>query len=243
MKIFSYNTVLLEHGATPLLVTNGPHFYHTKPDGTFDLSAVDLQVVAESARNTDNPQYVLIDIEEFDLKNEPERAVRNIASALWTWRQESPHTILGIYRTVPDLMYGATVHSTRVLLDRNANAARLGGFANEIRAWQSRNDYFNTAIGPALDYLCPRLYAGNDWPNWKAYAHHQLVEAKRLAQGKPVYPIMWAVYDSLTAIPLAQWKQMLEWVDTHYCVDGIMLFEHSKVQGVEGWVEAVAEYL
>lgn len=241
MKVLSYDPQLIAAGAAPYLLTNGQHFYKRTGPTTFDTSAVDVSVVAEAAKQSPPGQHVLIDIEEFDLKTEPELAARNIASAIWTWRNVSPSAVLGIYRTVPDLMYGATVHTTRQLLDRNANAAKLGGFADDIAAWQSRNDYYNSAFGDALDFYCPRLYAGNDWPNWKAYAHYQLIESKRLADGRPVYPIMWAVYDSLTPIPLAQWNQMIDWVESHYCIDGIMIFTHATLQGATGWRDRVSE--
>lgn len=243
MKVFSYDEQLIAEGATPYFLTNGEHFYRRTGPNTFDTSAVDLSIVAEAAKQSPQGQHVLIDIEEFDLKADPERAERNIASALWTWRHVSPSSVIGIYRTVPDLMYGATVHTVRQLLDRNTDASKLGRFAESITEWQQQNDDYAKAFLPALDFLCPRLYASNDWPNWKAYAHYQLAESRRIAGSRPVYPIMWPAYDNKTPIPLEQWRQMLAWVSTHYCVDGVLLYTPPKYPGAEGWRDVVQEFM
>jgi hypothetical protein len=64
----------------------------------------------------------------------------------------------------------------------------------EYRQWQAENDRFRR-VAAAVDAFTPSLYTFYDDANgWKRYAAANVSEARRLAQGKPVYPFIWPQY-------------------------------------------------
>lgn len=239
MNLYAFDPGLLAMGASPYLVAKNEWLYHPRGQNSYDTSHVALDVLTEKVLAAPPGQRVLLDIEAFDPATEPERCARNIAAAAWTWKQLDPTAKIGVYRIVPDLHYDAAVKMTKLLIDRKANASQIDDKMQATAAWQRQNDRVATAIVPAVDYLCPCLYAIQDWPYWKSFAHAQLVEAARLAGGKPVLPIIWPVFRNLEPIPLAQWRTMTEWLATHYAVSGILAYSTPKYEGADGWRDAI----
>lgn len=93
-----------------------------------------------------------------------------------------------------------------------------------FRQWQAANDHDATApradgspdpaaglIG-AVDALTPSLYDFYEGDDTEGYVHEMIAEARRLANGRPVYPFIWPVYHNSNAkvggqtIPLDEWR-------------------------------------
>lgn len=238
MKVYSYDEQLISMGAVPCVIAKNLMLYKPGPRGGNDLSAVDLDTLAATVRSMPPGKTVLLDIEAYDATTEPDRASQNIAFAARVWKQLDPTATIGVYRIVPDLHYDGVVKLAKLLIDRKADASQIDEKMEATAAWQRQNDRLATAIVPAVDYLCPCLYAVQDWPYWKVFAHAQLVEAKRLARGKRVLPIVWATFRNLQPISDTQWGVMCKWLATHHCVDGIMVYS-SVAPACERWREVL----
>lgn len=237
MIIYSYDPQLLNMGASPYVLAKNLMIYRPGVNGGNDLSEIDLDVLAATVRSMPPGQTVLLDIEAYDPKTEPDRAAQNIAFAARVWKQLDPTATVGVYRIVPDLHYDGSVSTVKLLIDRTAAADRLKHKVDDIAAWQKQNERMADAIVPCVDYLCPCLYAIKDWPYWKAFAHAQLVEAQRLARGKPVRPIIWATFRDKTAIPAAQWETMCRWLGTHFCVNDVVVYSTPSLPATDKWRE------
>ncbi len=62
------------------------------------------------------------------------------------------------------------------------------------RQWQAANDRI-AKIVPSVSALFPSLYTFyNDQAGWVRYAEANVGEAKRIGQGRPVYPFLWPQY-------------------------------------------------
>lgn len=239
MKIYSYDQQLLDMGASPCVIAKNLMIYRPGVNGGNDLSEIDLDVLAATVRSMPPGQTVLLDIEAYDPKTEPDRAAQNIAFAARVWKQLDPTATVGVYRIVPEIRYDAPTKIVKLLIDRQCDAISLEEKHRDVDTWQQQNDRMAEAIVPCVDYLCPCLYAVRDWPYWKAYAHAQLIEARRLARGKPVWPIVWATFRDRSAIPAAQWETMCRWLGTHFCVNDVVVYSTPSLPTADNWREVL----
>jgi len=96
------------------------------------------------------------------------------------------------------------------------------------RDWQADNDR-GSAIVPKVSALYPSLYTlYEDQAGWVKYAEANVAEAKRIGQGRPVYPFLWPQYhDSAHALayqylPPAYWSLQLRTMAQ--VADGLVLW-------------------
>ncbi len=87
-----------------------------------------------------------------------------------------------------------------------------------LKKWKEANDFLKP-LADSLDVICPSLYTFfPDRVGWVKYAKANIEEAKRIANGKPVYAYLWPKYhisnetDAKKFIEGDFWKLQLETV-------------------------------
>ncbi|MFA7229985.1 MAG: hypothetical protein WC071_01820 [Victivallaceae bacterium] len=133
-------------------------------------------------------------------------------------KKVNPNVKYGYYSCVPLRDYWVTV----------------GNNPEKMKEWQQANDYLKPLV-ESVDVLCPSLYAFyNNRDGWVKYARANIAEAKRLANGKPVYVYLWPKYhnsnkkDGKKFIEGDFWKLQLETV-YNSGVDGIIIWDSALV--------------
>jgi hypothetical protein len=108
---------------------------------------------------------------------------------------------LGYYGVAPGWAYKA------VIAGRNSE---------EYKNWKKRNHLFNPII-ELVDFLSPELYTyTSNAKLWQAFAQETVLECKRLAKDKPVYPFLMPRYHPFagplnnTPIPAKYWRLQLD---------------------------------
>lgn len=175
-------------------------------------------------------QPVIIDIERWPLKGNPQVVKENVGKlvTILSWiKAEAPNIQVGAYGTVPLNDYWRAIR---------------GPASKEHQAWQQDNDRLD-ALAAQLDALYPSLYTFYpDQQGWVTYAVAQLTEARRKANGKPVYAFLWPQYHESNAKlrlqPVEQdyWELQLNTVYQH--ADGVVIWGGWGDRGAEPWNEA-----
>lgn len=172
---------------------------------------------------------LVIDIERWPIKGRTTDVQATVArfSSILAWvRHEIPSVRIGLYGTVPVPDYWRAIRDPR---------------SAEYRAWQQDNDRLE-AIVSQVDALFPSIYTFYpDRQGWVAYAVAQIREAKRKANGKPVYAFLMPLYHEsnrlLGAHPLDPdyWALQLNTVYEH--ADGVVIWGGWGPEGPEPWDE------
>lgn len=106
--------------------------------------------------------------------------------------------------------------------------------AEKIKKWKEANDYLKP-LADSVGVICPSLYTF--YPNreaWLKYAKANIAEAKRIANGKPIYVYIWPKYhnsnkrDGKKFIEGDFWKLQLETI-YNSGVDGIIIWDSPRV--------------
>lgn len=175
-------------------------------------------------------QPLVIDIERWPLKGsaaDVQSTVSRFSSVLSWVRNEIPGARIGLYGTVPLPDYFRAIRDPR---------------SPEYRSWQRDNDRLE-AIVSQVDALFPSIYTFYpDRQGWVTYAIAQISEARRKANGKPVYAFLWPQYHEsnllLSHRPLDPdyWELQLKTVYDH--ADGVVIWGGWGDKGPESWDEA-----
>lgn len=135
-----------------------------------------------------------------------------------TSRKVNPSVKYGYYSCVPLRDYWSPVKNDPEMLKK----------------WRAANDYLKP-LADSLDVICPSLYAFYpDRDAWVKYAKANIEEAKRIANGKPVYAYLWPKYHNSNKsegkkfIEGGFWKLQLETV-YNSGVDGIIIWDSPLV--------------
>ena len=174
-------------------------------------------------------QPLVIDIERWPLKGNPAdvQATGSRFSSILSWvKHEIPGVPVGLYGTVPLPDYWRAIRDPR---------------SAEYRSWQRDNDRLE-AIVSQVDALFPSIYTFYpDRHGWVTYAIAQISEARRKANGKPVYAFLWPQYHESNLLlghrPLAPdyWELQLKTVYDH--ADGVVIWGGWGDKGPESWDE------
>ncbi len=172
---------------------------------------------------------VIIDIERWPLKGDASLVKENVGKlvTILSWiKAEAPNTQLGAYGTVPLNDYWRAIR---------------GPGSKEHQGWQQDNDRLDELM-TQLDALYPSLYTYYpDQKGWVQYAVSQLIEAKRKAKGKPVYPFLWPQYHEsnrqigLQHLDPGYWELQLNTVAQY--ADGVVIWGGWGTNGPEAWNE------
>ena len=187
-----------------------------------------VRTLAREHRGVTHP--LVIDIERWPLKGNPadvQSTVSRFSSVLSWVRSEISGVRIGLYGTVPLPDYFRAIRDP---------------LSAEYRSWQRDNDRLE-AIVSQVDALFPSIYTFYpDRQGWVVYAVAQIREARRKANGKPVYAFLWPQYHEsnllLSHRPLdpAYWELQLKTVYDH--ADGVVIWGGWGDKGPESWDEA-----
>ncbi len=186
-----------------------------------------VRSIAKELRAASQP--VIVDIERWPFKGEPQAVKESVSRYLTvlSWiKAEAPNIKVGIYGTIPLRDYWRAIR---------------GPGNKEYQAWQQDNDRLEEMV-TELDALYPSLYTFYpDRQGWVKYAVAQLTEARRKANGKPVYAFLWPQYhDSHSKLRLQSlepdyWELQLNTVAQQ--ADGIVIWGGWGDNGPEPWNE------
>ena len=209
-------TILYE---SRLFVANQPH------------PAVPPEVVVRSLAYElrASPDPVVLDIERWPLKGDgiavQSTAAKFISVLSWV-KAEAPGVSFGVYGTVPVPDYWRAIRDPA---------------STEFQSWQQDNDRLE-GISNRVDVLFPSIYTFYpDRQGWVTYAIAQISEARRKANGKPVYAFLWPRYHESNLLlgnrPLDAdyWELELNTVYQH--ADGVVIWGGWGDNGPESWNE------
>jgi hypothetical protein len=189
------------------------------------------QKVRSVARELGEPaEPVVVDIERWPVKGEAsevQATVEKLVSVLSRMKDQAPNVSIGLYGTVPIRDYWQAIR---------------GPGSKEYQAWQRENDRLDR-IADRIDVLFPSIYTFYpDQQGWVTYAVAQLAEARRKANGKPVYAFLWPQYHNsnsklgLQPVEPDYWELQLNTVYQH--ADGVVIWGGGGKHGRESWNEA-----
>jgi hypothetical protein len=194
---------------------------YEEPDEGKTREAVHFPLTA----TTDN--LLVLDIEHWPMTAEgiPETVRKYNQVADWV-KSERPELKIGYYGVPPRRNYNDAITTSTV----------------RLAPWYATNDSLAGMV-THVDVLFPSLYTfKNDIPAWITYAKANIAEAKRLAQGKPIYPYIWYKYHNSTPlkdqfIDRAFWRIQLETIKNSG-VDGVVIWGSggkATWDGTEEW--------
>ncbi|CAN5259396.1 hypothetical protein BH24PSE2_BH24PSE2_18930 [soil metagenome] len=167
----------------PVFVMYPWHFFPKGPEaGNLELPNPNvLDRAIKTAR--DKHLVTIIDIEHWPVSRADDAiastSIRNYLTVLQQFQKTLPELTIGYYGVVPVI---DRFRSTKPWDDAR------------YRSWVAEN----TKAGPiadAADALFPSFYTVSlDEDRWFKMAEAQMAEARRLADGKPVYPFIWPNY-------------------------------------------------
>lgn len=175
-------------------------------------------------------QPLVIDIERWPLKGnaaDVQSTVSRFSSVLSWVKSEIPSVRIGLYGTVPLPDYWRAIREPR---------------SAEYRSWQQDNDRLGPIVAQ-VDALFPSIYTFYpDRQGWVVYAVAQMREARRKANGKPVYAFLWPHYHESNVLLRHQpidpdyWELQLRTVYAH--ADGVVIWGGWGDNGPEPWNDA-----
>lgn len=177
-----------------LYLFGGGSYWYPPVGGGFNTNAVIESVVAAGiAADAGGDEFLMVDIEAWDLLTERDEALENLLRAVKPWHESGKRPI-GLYKQLP--YYNPTVGAN---LKTAIDAESIKGEAvarSKITTWMRQNDANYAVLGEYVDVLIPRSYvnAADSIAAWRWYTGLQIYEAIRLARGKPVWPILWFRY-------------------------------------------------
>lgn len=237
--IFTDYEPLIAAGCAAVHIT-GPNSVYDYAATAFDRSRVSIAAVDRAAAKLpDEGPPIVLDIEDFDLRNDFARAVENLKLALLRWKSAKPRRSLGLYGLIPERNFWTPVRHAMYL--RDSNLREWFVWRDNYAIWRARNDRAAAAIVPYVDALYPSIYAldarYDEW--WSMYADANLVEAERIAGGRPVYPFVQPIYKGGAAIAASLWDTMLECCCMHPSSSGPVVFSAAARKVHNSWVQAV----
>ncbi|MGC3973863.1 MAG: hypothetical protein QM771_05700 [Nitrospira sp.] len=206
---------LTPYGIKPIAVTYAGQFGHewVKDVGQLPDKASVQRVAREAGAKS---SLVVIDIEHWPMKGKPDQVRESVSKYLTVlqWFKEAvPELSVGYYGAPPLRDYWRAIRPPT------------------SREWQSYADD-NDRLKPlaqAVDILFPSLYTFyTDQGAWVRYAYGQIAEARRCANGKPVYVFLWPQYHDSNRelkghyLPADYWRLELETAKQY--ADGIIIW-------------------
>lgn len=169
-------------GLTNIVPLTGWYFYEELEDGSYARDDVNESLLRERIAHmlTNEDAFHVINIEHWRIDGEPADSTENLAKLKRTLdliHDVNPNLMIGLYRLLPLRNLRVDSQSPDPAFD----------------AWQAKNDFNMSALGPSVDLLFPSLYTlhlgdtnSTTEELWAKFAEENIREARRLAEGKPV---------------------------------------------------------
>lgn len=222
---------LSPHGLRSVSIAYAGQFgtrWHKTSDTLPDKLVV--QQVAKEALAKNVP--VVIDIEHWLLVGDPSQvraSVSKYMTVLQWFKEAAPGLPVGYYGAPPIRDYWKSLKSP---------------MSKEWASFAKENDQLRS-LAESVDILFPSLYTYyTDRGGWVRYAYAQIAEARRLANGKPVYVFLWPQYhDSNPSLAWAHlpadfWRLQLQMAKQY--ADGIVIWGGWGPSGRVNWDENAA---
>jgi len=176
---------------------------------------------------------VVIDIEHWPVTGDAATvndSLKKYQTVLKWFKSPAPSLKVGLYGVLPIRNYWDAI--------QNTDSARY-------TSWQKDNDRL-APLAQSTDVLFPSIYTFyEDRNGWRKYAIAQIQEARRQADGKPVYVFLWPQFHGSnktlanTFLPGDYWRMELETARQY--ADGIVIWCCSNRQTWDGsapwWLE------
>lgn len=109
--------------------------------------------------------------------------------------------------------------------------------------WKSRNTAVQS-IADAVDILCPSLYSlYSDQQRWDNYTIENILEARRLANGKKIIPFLWPQYHNFSDRKALQYIDVELWLHqlttVYRMCDGVIIW---RINDGEVWNRSLPWY-
>ena len=173
-----------------------------------------VQKLAREAQAKTSP--VVIDIEHWPLNGDSSQVQESLSkymTVLQWFKEAAPELSVGFYGAPPLRDYWRAISPPT---------------SKEWQSLSGENDRLQPLAG-AVDILFPPLYTFyTDQGGWVRYAYGQIAEARRCANGKPVYVFLWPQYHDSNRklagsyLPPDYWRLELETAKQY--ADGIVLW-------------------
>jgi hypothetical protein len=172
-------------------------------------------LLREQLASFSSPRDLILDLEHWDLSG-TEAAVREsirkykLLAAMT--KKLLPRTRIGYYGVVPARDYWR---------------AQKGAGSKEYQQWQRYDDIVAEVV-PSVDVLYPSLYTFyDDVLGWDKYLVANVDEARRVANGRPVYVFLWPEFHDSSALKgqflsAKFWRHQLEFACSR--ADGIVIW-------------------
>ena len=201
-------------------------FVANQPADAIPSEAI-VRSLAYELRNLSEP--AVLDIERWPLKGDIHAVQSTVAKFLsvLSWAKgEAPNVRFGLYGTVPVPDYWRAIRDPA---------------SEEFRSWQQDNDRLE-AVSDRVDAFFPSIYTFYpDRQGWVTYAIAQIAEARRKANGKPVYAFLMPLYHEsnrllgLQPLDPDYWELQLNTAAQH--ADGLVIWGGWGAHGPESWNE------
>jgi hypothetical protein len=221
---------LSKFGVKPITIIYGHEFW--EPGRNLDPLPTRAHVREVAARVSAQGIPAVIDIEHWPTSPSvhkvsvatAQESVVKYETVLNWFREAAPGLPVGLYGIIPMIDYWRAIEPP-------ASPAHV--------AWMADSERALSLVG-VVDALFPSLYTFYaDREGWVAYATAQLLEARRLAAGKPVYVFLWPQYHNSNPLvgehylPAAYWTLELETVRKY--ADGVVVWGGWAGDGPAAW--------
>jgi hypothetical protein len=200
-------------------------------------SLPDLTPLAVDIKEAAIAQYVVIDIERFELRGSAQvvsSEIDKLVEVIQFCRSTSPKTQFGYYGIVPRRDYWR---------------ALKGRESSQYSNWSRENDVLSR-LTEAVDFLAPSIYTFYpDEIGWRIYANAQVSECRRMAPTKPVFAFLWPKYHDSNKQKKGEylrpgfWRDQLKFCEAN--ADGLVIWGGYKEKwdpSSPWWLET-AEFL
>lgn len=198
--------------------------------------------------NDDPLRKIMVDVELWNMgvSSEAAEAIPYLRTCLTEWRTQTGREV-GLYRLIPwaQIAIGTGLHDAVGASDVWAENVQRSKMVEYMRI----NDRNSAQLIDYVDFLVPRCYMMyTDWlSEWKYVTAWQILEAIRIARGKPVYPIIWFRHHpasgGVTDVPEATWTEMLQFVSGFPGIAGTWIWAEYYTTTLYDWKSDVNDLI
>lgn len=203
------------HGIRPVSIAyTGQFGVHWYKNSDILPEKIVVQKIAQEAQEKNAP--VVIDIEHWPLVGDPNEVRASLSkymTVLQWFKEAAPGLPVGYYGAPPIRDYWKSLKSP---------------MSKEWASFARENDQLRPLAG-AVDIIFPSLYTFyTDRGAWVRYAYAEIAEARRSANGKPVYVFLMPQYHESNAslkgsyLPIDFWRLQLQMAKQYS--DGIVIW-------------------